>query len=267
MLARLRADLRAMLREQVEYRELLLAVTRRDLLLRYRQTVMGFGWAVFTPVLNLLVFSVVFTRVVPIATPVPYPIFAYAGLLPWSFFASALRFSATSLTNNETLVTKVYFPREIFPFAAVLVGLVDFAVAASVLAGLMVYYRVGLSVSLAFLPVVIAVQLIFTAGLALLVAMANLYFRDVRYVFDALLTVWMFATPVLYPVDRVGGHLGMVLALNPMTPIIAAYRTVLFSGALPAADSFAAVALVALATLLVAWVLFHRSEIRFAENI
>ena len=267
MFARLRDDLRSMLREQVEYRELLLSVTRRDLLLRYRQTVMGFGWAVFTPLLNLVVFSVVFTHVVPIQTTLPYPIYAYAGLLPWNFFASALRFSMTSLSNNQTLVTRVYFPREIFPFSAVLVGLVDFVVAGTVLAGLMIYYRVGVSASLLFLPVVIAVQLMFTAGLALLVAMANLYLRDVRYAFDAILVVWMFATSVVYPVDRVGGRLGALLALNPMTLIIDAYRAVLLGGELPAPGPFTAAALVSVATLGIAWLVFHRAEIRFAENV
>ena len=106
-------DIRELLREQVDYRELLLQMTMRDLLLRYKQTAMGFGWAVFMPLVNTAVFSVIFTRVAPIPTPVPYPVFAYCGLLFWNFFASALRFSVVSLTSNTSLVTKVYFPREI----------------------------------------------------------------------------------------------------------------------------------------------------------
>src|SRR2546427_11829389 len=127
---------------------------------------MGFGWAVFTPLLNLVVFSVVFTHVVPIQTTLPYPIYAYAGLLPWNFFASALRFSMTSLTNNQTLVTRVYFPREIFPFSAVLVGLVDFVVAGTVLAGVVIFYPVGGAASLLFPPDLTSVQAVFSAGLA-----------------------------------------------------------------------------------------------------
>src|SRR5256885_7374900 len=154
-----------------------------------------------------------------------------------------------------------------FPYLAVLVGLVDFVVAGTVLAGLRIYYRVGVSASLLFLPVVIAVQLMFTAGLALLVAMANLYLRDVRYAFDAILVVWMFATSVVYPVDRVGGRLGALLALNPMTPIIDAYRAVLLGGELPAPGPFQGAALVSVATLGIARLGFHPSEVRFAEDV
>ena len=223
-------DIREIATEQIEFRELLYQMTLRDLLLRYKQTIMGFGWAIFMPLVNTVVFSVIFTRVAPLDTQMPYPLYAYTGLLAWNFSASSFRFAVVSLTSNSNLVTKVYFPREIFPFSAVLVGLVDFVVAGTVLAGLMIYYRVGVSASLLFLPVVIAVQLMFTAGLALLVAMANLYLRDVRYAFDAILVVWMFATSVVYPVDRVGGRLGALLALNPMTLIIDAYRAVLLGG-------------------------------------
>jgi ABC-type polysaccharide/polyol phosphate export permease len=260
-------DFREMWREQVEARELLLQLTRRDLLLRYRQAVMGFGWAVFTPVLSAAIFTVIFTRVVQLSVDVPYVLYAYAGLLPWNFFASSLRFGALALTSNAPLVTKVYFPREVLPFSAVLVCLVDFAVASTVLVALMVYYRVTVGWSLLFLPVVAPVHVAFTAGLALLLAMGNLLYRDVKYVLEVLLTVWMLATSVVYPVERVGGSLGTVLALNPMTPIIDAYRAVLLRAELPAAGPFAAAALGAAGVFLGAWVAFHRAEFRFAETI
>src|SRR5262245_33136383 len=119
-----------MLREQRDYRELLYQMTRRDLMLRYKQTVMGFGWALFMPLVNTVVFSIIFTRVAPLDVGMPYPLFAFCGLLTWNFSASAFRFSLTSLTTNTNLVTKVYFPREIFPLSAVLVSLVDFAAGA-----------------------------------------------------------------------------------------------------------------------------------------
>ena len=134
-LRRCAADVREMLFEQVEYRELLAQLTRRDLMIRYKQTVMGVGWAVFMPLLNTAIFSVIFTRVAPIDTGVPYPVFAYCGLLAWNFLASSLRFATGSLTGNITLVTKVYFPREIFPFSALLVSLVDLAVGRRGMAG------------------------------------------------------------------------------------------------------------------------------------
>src|SRR5262245_22502653 len=194
------ADFREMLSEEFEYKELLYQLTLRDIRLRYKQTVMGFGWAIFMPLLNTAVFSVIFTRVAPIDTVVPYPLFAYCGLWVWNFFASALRFSVTSLTSNTNLVTKVYFPREIFTFSSVLVCFVDFVVGASVLIALMLWYEVPLTLSLLWLPLVIATQLVFTCAIALLVSMGNLFYRDVKYLFEVIITVWMFSTSVIYPV-------------------------------------------------------------------
>lgn len=266
-LARLRADVRDMLHELVEYRDLLITMTRRDLLLRYKQTIMGFGWAILMPFTYMIVFSVIFTRVVPLETEAPYPIFAYAGLLPWNFFASSLRFAVGTLVTNRTLVTKVYFPREILPFSVILVSLVDFGVGAIMLAGLMVYFKVAISAAILFLPIVLIVQILFTAGVTLLLSMANLFFRDVKYLIEIVITLWMFATSVVYPVDRVGGQMGALLALNPMTPIIDAYRAVILMGRLPEPGPFLYAATVSVVLLVVAWIAFHRTEPVFAESI
>ncbi|HVF40404.1 MAG TPA: ABC transporter permease [Gemmatimonadaceae bacterium] len=262
-----RTTISEMLRELVEFRELLRAIVRRDLVLRYHNSVLGFGWAIAMPALYMVIFTVVFTRVAPLATDIPYPIYAYAGLLPWNLFASAQRFSAISLTVNPHLVTKVYFPREILPFAAVIVALFDFLVASILMAALMAYYDVGVTTAVFFLPVVLLVQLAFTAGVALLVAMANLFYADVKYVLELLLTLWMFATSVVYPIDNVGGTAGRILALNPMTPIVDAYRSVLLRGELPPSGPFIAVAIVAVLTLGVGWYTFHRAEFRLAEEL
>src|SRR5262245_38162231 len=252
--------------EQWEYRELLVRMTSRDLLLRYKQTVMGFGWAIFMPLVNTAIFSVIFTRVAAIDVGHPYPVFAFCGLVAWNFFASSLRFSVTSLTSNPSLVTKVYFPRQSFPFSAVPVSLADFAVAAVVLGGLMAYYRVPIGWALALLPVVVAAQAIFTAAVALLLAMGNLFYRDVKYLFEIVITVWMFASSVLYPVGRVGGKLGTLLALNPMTHLIDAFRAVVLERRVP--DPAFAITLIASIGLLgVAWLAFHASEFDFAESL
>ena len=263
----LRADLREMFGELAAYRELMFSLVRRDLLLRYKQTVMGFGWSVLMPVTYMIIFSLIFTRVVTLQTEVPYPIYVYAGLLPWNFFASTLRFAVASLTSNSTLITKVYFPREILPFSTIMVALVDFLVGFSVLALMMLYYQVPLSWTILLLPVVIAVQVLFTAGVTLLLSMGNLYYRDVKYMVEILITLWMFATSVVYPVDRVGGSLAILLKLNPMTPIIDAYRSILLHGRIPDLASFGTAAGVSVLLLLVAWVLFHRAEFEFAERI
>ena len=258
--------LREMIREQVEYRELLASIARRDLVLRYKQTVMGFGWAVFMPILNTVIFSVIFMRVAPVQTPVPYPLYAFCGLTAWNFFASALRFALSSLTGNPSLVTKVYFPREIFPFAAVLVGLVDFAVASLVLALMMAYYGIVPGWTLLLLPLVVGAQVMFTAAIALLLSMGNLFYRDVKYLFEIVLSVAMFATSVVYPVDRVGGWAGRLLALNPMTAILDAYRSVLLLGEWPSPAFFGAT-VVAAAALMVSWWQFHEAEYEFAESL
>src|SRR5437764_1385589 len=169
------ADVREMLDEQVQYRELLYQMTRRDLLLRYKQTLMGFGWAIFMPLVNTIVFSVIFTRVAPLDAGMPYPLFAYIGLLAWNFSASSYRFAIISLTSNTNLVTKVYFPREIFPFSAVLVSLVDFAVGSILLVGLMAYYGVKPTPAIVALPLVLFVHILLTLSLSLVLSMANLF--------------------------------------------------------------------------------------------
>jgi ABC-type polysaccharide/polyol phosphate export permease len=265
--ASLLADLREMVREQFQYRELLLALTRRDLLLRYRQTLMGFAWAILMPVTYMLVFSMIFTRVGPVKTGSPYAVFAYTGLLPWNFLASSLRFSVGSLLANRTLITKVYFPREILPFSVILTSLVDFAVAGLVLAGLLVWYKIHLTSALLFLPVVVLVQIAFVAAVTLLVSLANLFFRDVKYLLEIVITLWMLASPVVYPVERVGGTLGGLLALNPMAPILNAYRSILIKGELPDAGRFAYAAIVSIVLLVASWLLFHRTEPKIAETI
>lgn len=266
MLRQLRADIREMVTEQVEYRELLYQMTMRDIRLRYKQTVMGFGWAIFMPLLNTAIFSVIFMRVAPIETSVPYPIFAYCGLLTWNFTASSLKFAVNSLTSNANLVTKVYFPREIFPLSTVAVSLVDLVVGSLVLVGLMIWYRIGVSPLLLLIPLVLMVQITFTLAVALLISMGNLFYRDIKYLFEVVITVWMFATAVIYPVELVGGTLGSIMRLNPMTPIIEAYRDVILLGRLPD-RSFAAATLVSVLLLGIAWVAFHRAEFEFAENV
>lgn len=264
--AGLAGDLKEMVHEQYQFRELLYQMTRRDLLLRYKQTLMGFGWAIFMPLVNTAVFSVIFTRVAPLDIEMPYPLFAYCGLLAWNFSASSFRFAVTSLTSNANLVTKVYFPREIFPISAVLVSLVDFAAGSIVLAALMAYYQAWPTAAALALPLVLLAHVMFTLSVSLLLAMANLFYRDVKYVFELILTVWMFLTAVLYPVSQVGGLAGRIMTANPMTPIIDGYRDVLLRGQLPS-SALLVTTIASAVFLIVAWVIFHRAEYEFAENV
>jgi lipopolysaccharide transport system permease protein len=256
-----------MLAEQREYRELLYQLTLRDLKLRYKQTIMGFGWAIFMPLLNTALFSVIFTRVAPLNTAVPYPVWAYCGLAVWNYFGSGVRFATNSLSSNMALVTKVYFPREILPVSAVLVSAVDFLVSSTVLAVLMWWFGVTPKATLLLVPLLVLLQTAFTIAVSLLLSMANVFYRDVKYLVEALLTVWMFATSVVFPVERVGGRLGAALALNPMTPIVEAYRSVILYGRVPDAVGLAYAATISVGLLGLAWLAFHRAEFKFAENV
>lgn len=256
-----------LLSEQFHYRELLLRMTLRDMALRYKQTAMGVAWAILMPLTNTAIFSIIFTRVARLDVDIPYPLFAYCGLWTWNLLASSLRFSVNSLTSNPNLITKVYFPREIFPFSAVLVSLVDFAVGALVLIALMIYYGVAPTGAILFLPVVLIVHLALVGGVALLLAMGNLFYRDVKYVFEIALMLWMFSTSVLYPLSAVGGKLGTIMRLNPATPIIDAYRDVLLRGELPLNLPFALASGISLVVFFGAWLAFHRAEFEFAEAL
>jgi ABC-type polysaccharide/polyol phosphate export permease len=266
-LSRLSTDVLEMFGELATYRELLYQMTRRDLLLRYKQTAMGVGWAMLMPLTNTAVFSVIFTQVAKMETDVPYPLFAYLGLIAWNFTSGSLRFAVNSLTSNTQLVTKVYFPREVFPFSQVIVSLADFGVSALVLVVLMIYYGVMPSAYIVLLPIILIVHVLLTAAFALLLAMANLFFRDVKYVFEVVIVVAMFATSAVYPPDKLQGNLGALIAANPMTVIIEAYRDVLLYGQVPALVPFALTTVFALAIFSWAWLVFHRAEFRFAENI
>jgi lipopolysaccharide transport system permease protein len=259
-------DVREMVHEQVQYRDLLFQMVKRDLTLRYKQTFMGAAWAIFMPMLNTVVFSVVFVRIARIDVGMPYPVFAYSGLVAWNLFASSLRLSITSLTSNMGLVTKVYFPREIFPVSIVLVALVDFTIANVVLLGLMAFFHIPLSPAIMYVPIVILVHVTFTVAVGLIVAMANLFYRDVKYIFEVVLTVWMFATSVLYPVSLIGGRVAKLMYLNPMTPIVDGYRRAMVMGESPLTPAFAATAVVAGVMFVAAWIVFHRAEYTFAEN-
>jgi ABC-type polysaccharide/polyol phosphate export permease len=267
MLSSLTRDFREIVAELRDYRELLWLMTRRDIVIRYRKAVLGFGWAIFTPVVNMIVFTIVFNRVAKIQTDVPYPVFAYAGLLPWNLFSSSLKGAISSLVSNKNLVSKVYCPRELFPLSGILVAGVDFLVGGIVLAALMIYYQIAPTWITLFLPVILLVQLMLTTGLGFMLAIANLYFRDVKYIFDVGLSLLMFATPVVYPVRDIGGLAGILIHANPLTPIIDGYRSVLLRGEMPDPILFPIAAGISFTLCVIGWVVFHRAEYTFAENI
>jgi lipopolysaccharide transport system permease protein len=214
------------LRELWTYRELLFFLIWRDIKVRYKQTIIGAAWALLQPLLLMLIFTFFFARLAGIKSEgAPYPIFAYAGLLPWTFFASAVTNSGNSLIGSTNLITKVYFPRVLIPAAAVAASLVDFGIASILLVVLMIYYGTGLHLQFLMLPVLIVLVTLLAAGVGIWLSALNVKYRDIRYALPFLIQIWMFASPVIYPVpDR----WRWLLALNPMTAIIEGFRTALF---------------------------------------
>lgn len=219
--------------ELVRYHELLFFLIWRDVKVRYKQTVLGAAWAVLQPVMMMVVFTVFFGRVAKVpAGDLPYPLFAFAGLLPWTFFAAAIANAGNSVVLSERLISKVYFPRLAVPFAAAGAAVVDFAIAVGMLLVLMLWYGVPPGPGMLLAPLVFAVILLAAVGVGTLLAALNVAYRDFRYVIPFLVQLWMFATPTVYmqPEPGQGGALQLLLGLNPMTPLIAAFRAACLGG-------------------------------------
>ena len=209
------------------FRELFVTLTVRDLQVRYKQTIIGAAWAVIQPVLTMVVFSLFFGQLAGIRTDgeLPYPIFSYAALVPWQFFAGSLTFSAISITANAQMVTKIYFPRIIIPVTAVLSRLVDFALAFVVLLLMMLFFGILPTVKIVFLPFLLLILILTTLGIGLWLAALNVQFRDVRYIIPFLVQSLMFISPVVYPASLIENEwLLAVYSLNPLVAVLNGFR-------------------------------------------
>jgi len=225
------------LKEVWEYRELLYFLAWRDVKVRYKQTLLGVAWAVLQPLLQMLIFTIFFGRLAQVGSEgLPYPLFSFAGLLPWSLFSLGLTQSSGSLVTQANLIKKVYFPRLVVPISSVLAALVDFGVAFLVLLGLMAHYRVLPAITIVFLPLLLLLTLAASLGIGTWFAALNVQYRDVRYVLPFFVQMWLFVTPVIYPGTRVTAKLaglgipGWVYGLNPMAGVVEGFRWALFRG-------------------------------------
>jgi len=208
------------------YRELLYFLTWRDVKIRYKQAFLGFLWAFIQPFLKMIVFSAVFGGLARMNSEgFPYPIFLYAGLLPWQFFADAVNRSGQSIVSEANLITKVYFPRLIIPVASVGAALVDFAISFGILIGMMFYFHISPSVSILMVPPLVLLTILSALGVGIFVSALNTEYRDFRYALPFLVQIWMYLTPVIYPITIVPPRWQWVLALNPMAGIVDAYRS------------------------------------------
>jgi lipopolysaccharide transport system permease protein len=213
------------LNEMWKYRELLYFLTWRDIKVRYKQTVLGAAWAIIQPFFTMVVFSIFFGKLAKMdAQGFPYPIFNYAGLLPWTYFASSLSQSSNSLVGSAHLITKVYFPRLIIPISGVLSGIVDFGIAFTVLFGMMIFYRITPTMGVLLLPLFLLLALITALGVGLWLSALNVQYRDVRYVIPFLTQFWLFATPVVYPSTLLEEPWRTIYGLNPMVGVVEGFR-------------------------------------------
>ena len=262
------ADVIPSLYEVWRRRELLFHMTVRHLRGQYKQSILGYAWAFVNPLSLMLTLSFVFSVIVKVNTGgIPYPLFILIGLLPWNFFSSAVSSATDSITGASSLVTKVYFPRELLPTAAVLTKVVDLALGLIILVGMMAYYGYPPEWTLAWVPVLFAIHLVFILGLALPLAALNLFFHDVRFLVGVVLTLWFYITPVIYPVDLVPDKYRILFDLNPNSLFINAYRRVVLQGVSPGEDRLLLGLTVAVLTFIVGYFLFKRMESGFADRI
>ena len=249
------------------YRELLYFLTWRDVKVRYKQTLMGAAWVVIQPLATMLIATLVFNKFARLDSgPIPYPLFAYAGLLLWTFFAGGVTSSTHSLTSNSNLVTKVYFPRAFIPAAAVGAGLVDLGIASLLLVVLAAYYGVGLSASLLLTPLFVVLAAVLALGAGMLVSALTVKYRDLRHALPFMMQFWMLASPVIYPTSIVPEGWRWLLYVNPLVGVLEGFRAALVGAPVPW-PHVAVSAAAALVLLLVAYYVFRRLEDTFADVI
>jgi ABC-type polysaccharide/polyol phosphate export permease len=263
------------------YRELIRNLVVRDLKVRYRNSLLGVLWSLVHPLLMMMVFTIVFTVMAPTTNVEKFPVFVLCGILPWNFFSSSVVGSIRSIVDNASLVSKVYFPREVLPISLVLANLVNFLIALIVLFVFVLVFQVALTWWLLLLPLVIAVQVLFIIGVAFIMATVNVFYRDTQVIMEVLMQAWFFLTPIFYPVAvlprnfEVGGFTidiwRWVFILNPMASIIAMYRVIIYGGgeegAPPEFYFFLRTLLTVLGVLVVGSLIFYRYSRRFGEEV
>lgn len=252
----------------LRYRELLLNITLREIKIRYKQSVLGIFWSVLQPLLMMLIFTIIFSKIGKLPSDgIPYPLFAYTALLPWTFFATSLSFAIPSLVSNSNLLTKIYFPREIFPISSILAASVDFGIAASIFIVILFYYQVHIAITVLYIIPILLLQILLTLAVSLFASAINVYYRDVKYALPFFIQCWMYLSPVIYSETSVPVRFRNLYMLNPMAPIISGYRNVLLKGTLPDFYYLGIAAIVTFILLFLSYKYFKRVEMSFADRI
>ena len=255
-------------REIWEYRELLYFFTWRDIKVRYKQTVLGASWAVIQPFFTMVVFTIFFGNLVKIPSEgVPYPIFAYCALLPWSYFSNALTQASNSMVAHRGVITKAYFPRLIIPVASALSGLLDFAIAFSILIGMMFFYGIRPTFAILLVPLLILLSMATALGVGLWTSALNVIYRDVQYAIPFVIQVWLFATPVAYPSSLVPEGWRPVYGINPMVGVVEGFRWALLGSGGGLGPMFMVSILIVLLLLVTGLLYFRRVERMLADVV
>ncbi len=251
------------------YRELIFFMTWRDLKVRYKQTLLGVGWAIIKPFMTMVVFSIFFGTLAKVPSDnVPYPIFSFAGLLPWELFSTALAIASRSMVQNSHMITKIYFPRIILPLSSILAGVVDFLIAFVILIGMMVFYKFTPTPAVWTLPLFLLLTLITALGVGLWLAALNVLYRDINYITPFLTQFWLFITPIAYPASMLPEKWQLIYALNPMTGVVEGFRWAMLGTAQGAPGINLLISSVISLILLISGLLFfRRTERLFADMV
>jgi lipopolysaccharide transport system permease protein len=256
------------LRDLWEYRELLYFLTWRDIKVRYKQTVLGAAWSIIQPFFSMVVFSLFFGKLAKMPSDgIPYPIFSYAALVPWAFFAGGVSRSSSSLVASANLIKKVYFPRLVVPVSAVIPGGVDFALSFLVLLGMMLFYGIVPTAAVVWLPLLLLLALVTALGVGLWLTAMNVQFRDVRYMVPFLVQAWMFATPIAYPSSLLDEPWRTLYGINPMAGVVEGFRWALLGAETAPGPIIFVSALVAVGLLVSGTFYFRRMEKTFADVV
>jgi ABC-type polysaccharide/polyol phosphate export permease len=255
----------------IKWKELLWQMVGREIKARYKQSILGYFWVILNPLAQMLVMSFAFSLIMRVPTNagsnIPYSIFLFVALLPWNLFANSLGSACGSLVSSSSLITKVYFPRTILVLSTVIAKIVDFLFALSVLVIYMIIYKIPITTNILWVFPIFFIQQIFTMGLSLFFAAANLLYRDIQYLLSLVLTLWMYLTPIIYPADIVPAKFKIFFQLNPLSVIVNAYRQTVLGGGNPNYTSILIALIVSFLTLLIGLSYFKSREKIFADNI
>lgn len=252
----------------ISYRELLFNLAHREITQRYKQSILGYAWVILNPLFQLLVLTFVFSTIFRVSSfNVPFVIFLIVGLLPWNFFAQSLSSASNALVGNSSLITKIYFPREILVYSTIIAKLVDFLYSCIVLVFFFIFYHIQLTPQAFWVLPIFIIQLIFTAALSLLIASLNLFYRDIQYLLTLIISLWFYLTPIIYPVELFPEKYRFIFIFNPMSILINAYKQTILGGGSPNLNSLGIAALMSIILFIFSFLLFKKAEGKFADYV